>query len=162
MTDDRLTYVHIRAIRTVDPSDWFRTKTSFGPLSPFGIAMEVAVTSSLTQIGLLYDALLQVVNPRDSGGTHNWALGEGENVWEFSSGGLYAVTTIDRYYTDIPLSEPNFLVGTSWVRFDRVTDPMFGPYADKNSGIFFARGSVNVQGADLFAVSQEFPFKVEL
>jgi hypothetical protein len=151
MTDDGLNYIRINAIRTVDPNDWFRAKNSFSALSPFGIAMDVAVTSSLTQIGLLYDAYLQVVNPRLS------AIGFD---WLYTGAAAIRVTSVDRNYEDIPLSEPNFLVGTSWRHFDRVTDGMGGSYALRNSGIFFARGSVNIQGTDLFDVSEEIPFKV--
>jgi len=76
MTDDRLTYIRITAIRTADPNDWYVAKNSFGARSPFGIAMDVEVTSSLTQIGLLYDAFLQVINPRHSPfQPHSWWLG---------------------------------------------------------------------------------------
>jgi hypothetical protein len=72
------------------------------------------------------------------------------------------ITTVDRYYKDIPLEMPNFLVGTSWVRFDRVTEHLTGTYSIRNSGIFYARGSVNIRGTDLFAVSPDIPFKVEV
>jgi hypothetical protein len=113
--------------------------------------MDVAVTSSLTQLGLLYDALLQVVNPRFSATGYDWG---------YRAAALIRATTVDRYYTDIPLSEPNFLVGTSRAQFDRITDGMAGSYANRNSGIFLARGSVNVQGTDLFDVSEDIPFKV--
>jgi hypothetical protein len=160
MTDDRLSYIRITAIRTVDPSDYFMAKNSFSAPSPFGIAMDVAVTSSLTQIGLLYDAYLQVVNPRNSRSAYDWVI--------YREGSLLTpsewtpVTTVDRYYADIPLVMSNFLVGTSWVRFDRITDGMWGSYANRNSGIFLARGSVNVQGTDLFDVSEDVPFKVEV
>jgi hypothetical protein len=151
MADDMLNFIRINAIRTVDPNDWFRAKNSFSALSPFGIAMDVAVPSSLTQIGLLYDAYLQVINPRFSRMGFDWYYWAGASI---------PVTTVDRNYEDIPLSEPNFLVGTSWRYFDMVTDGMEGSYALRNSGIFLARGSVNVQGTDLFDVSEDIPFKV--
>jgi hypothetical protein len=153
MTDDRLTYIRITAIRTADPNNWSVAKNSFMASDPFGIAMDVAATSSLTQIGLLYDAVLQVGNPRECfASPHTWFRTRPWRGW----------TTVDRVYKDIPLQWATFLVGTSWVRFENVTERYEGLSSNKNSGIFYARGSVNIQGTNLFDVSEAIPFKVEI
>jgi len=146
-----MSFVNISAIRTADPASVQTPKTSFLPSDPFAIVMDIQVDSSVIQSGLRFDAVFQIVNPRQDPLNHAW--------FHITSGSTtLAMPTIDFDWTGVSFQwGTNFWIWFAWTHYSDAVH-VSGP--DRLNGIFFVQGTVSVEGSDLFARSGQFWFKV--
>lgn len=145
-----MSFVNISNVRTADPSNMWAPKASFFSRDPFAIVMDVQADSSLIQAGLLFDAVFQIVNPRQDPHNHAW----------YTISGLSDVSmpTIDRDWKGVAFQWTNFIIWYQWAQYSDAVSQIRGP--DQINGIFYVQGTISVQGSDLFARSGEFTFKV--
>ena len=147
-----MSFVNISAVRTADPGEVWVPKNSFRPSDPFAVVLDVQVDSSIVQEGLLFDATFQINNPRNDPYTTSWFT-------VLSTGDAIDMTSVVWAWGSV-----SFQWGTSfsvWYSFDHYSDAVSQIYGgEKLQGLFYAQGTINVQGSDLFAPSPQFWYKV--
>jgi hypothetical protein len=145
-----MAFVNISAVRTADPGNVWAAKSSFMSSDPFAIVLDVQVDSSVLSAGLLYDAVWQIVNPRQDPYSHAW--------WTPIGSTPVSMPTVDADWNSVPFQWTNFGVWYWWSHYSDAVSQIAGP--DKLAGVFYVQGTVNVQGSSLFARSNQFWFKV--
>ena len=145
-----MAFVNVSAVRTADPANVWVAKDSFRSSDPFAIVLDVQVDSSVVSSGLLYDAVWQIVNPRQDPYSHAW--------WTLLGSEVEGIPTVDADWNSVPFQWTNFAVWMSWSRYSDAVSHVHGP--DKFAGVFFVQGTINVQGSSLFGHSNQFWFKV--
>jgi hypothetical protein len=147
-----MSFLNISAVRTADPNDIWQPKLSFRPTDPFAVVLDVQVDNSVIEEGLLFDATFQINNPRNDPYTTSWFT-------ILSTGDALEMTSVVWTWNSV-----SFQWGTSfavWWWFDHYSDAVTQiSGGEKLQGIFYAQGTVNVQGSDLFAASPPFWYKV--
>jgi hypothetical protein len=145
-------FVSIPWIHTADPSNVWNSKSAFRPADPFAIVMNVRVSDDIIAAGLRFDAVFQMVTPRNDPYGPAWYT-------VFSTGESDTIVTLDWRWDDL-----SFTWGTDfglWVYWDHYSDAISHVRGgEKDRGIFFVRGTVDIRGSDLFAHSPEFWYKV--
>jgi hypothetical protein len=144
-------FVDIPAVYTCDPTgSAFVPKFSFTSSDPFGIVMQVQVSSDVLQAGLRFNAVLELVNPREDPYRGSW--------FTIGSGGVQAMPTkIDRW-TNTAFSGTFFAAMSSWPSYAVAVTEIFG--AEKLSGVFRTRASIDVIGSNLFDIAEGAAYKV--
>lgn len=145
-------FLTIPEIHTADPSDKAAPKRVFKPDDPFSIVMRVLTSSDVVEAGLTFNGVWQMVNPR---------LDPLETIWyiERSRGELEFSDTIDWHFNKIPFdSGTDFFSAVSFNHYSDAVSHIQGP--DRDKGIFFVRGTIDVLGSDLFDQSPQFVYKV--
>src|SRR5919202_1118654 len=143
-------FISIPWIHTADFGNIWAPKSVFTPNDNFAIVMGVNVSSDVIEAGLRFDAIFQMVNPRDDPYDTSWFVVLAD---DFSTN----VTTIDSLWSSPFLWGTDFAIYFHWNRYLDAVNHILG--GDKDKGIFFVRGTISVQGSDLFAHSLEFWYK---
>jgi hypothetical protein len=135
---------------TADPGSIWTPKNSFMYTDPFAIVMGVQVDESVVTQGLLYDMVWQLVNPRQDPYNYAWYTLLDSNV--------VAMPTVDNGWMGVPFQWTNFASWLSWGQYVSAVSQVYGP--DQISGVFYAQGTINVEGSDLFAAASPFWYQV--
>jgi hypothetical protein len=139
------------SVWTADPGDIWIPKTSFMSADPFAIVMGIQVDQSVVAEGLLFDAVWQLVNPRQDPYSHAWFTAAG-------SDGL-AMPTVDNDWMGVNFQwGTNFAVWVSWNQYADAVVQVRGE--DRISGVFYSQGTISVEGSNLFAAAAPFWYKV--
>ncbi len=146
-----MSFINISAVRTADPGNVWVPKSAFRPSDPFAVVLEVQVDNSVIEEGLVFDAIFEIVNPRQDPYTTSWYSdmdGTGllmpSVVWEWDSVAFQWGT--------------NFAVWWWFNHYSDAVSQILG--GEQLQGIFYAQGTVSIEGSDLFAVSDKFWYKV--
>jgi hypothetical protein len=144
-------FISIPWTHTANPQDVWTSRSVFAPNDRFAIVMGVNVSSDVIQAGLKFNAVFQLVNPRDDPYDTSW--------FTILSGDLFGLTTVDYRWENVIFQwGTDFAIWFSWNRYLDAVNNILG--GDKDKGIFFARGTIDVQNSNLFAHSPEFWYKV--
>jgi hypothetical protein len=144
-------FITIPWIHTADPSNIWASKSAFTPADPFAIVMGVRTSSDVVAAGLRFNAVFQMVNPR---------LDAWETLWyTIIAGSSEQSDTIDWHWRGISFSwGTDFAIWFQWNHYSDPISHILGP--DRERGIFYVRGTIDVLGSNLFAYSSEFWYKV--
>lgn len=144
-------FVRVPAVYAADPGNVWTPKTSFVSSDPFAIVIRVQVSSDIVQAGLSYDAVFQMVNPRQDPYRGSWFT-------IISGGGVLGMTTRDHHWNNVQFQWTDFASHVSWGQYaDAVTQISGG---EKLKGLFLVRGAIDVVGSSLFAQSDGSWYKV--
>jgi hypothetical protein len=139
------------SIWTADPGSPWTPKTSFMSTDPFAIVMGVQVDQSVIAQGLLFDAVWQLVNPRQDPYSHAWFTITNSNV--------LSIPTVDNDWTGVSFQwGTNFAIWDSWNQYADAVVQVDGE--DRISGVFYAQGTISVEGSNLFAAAGPAWYKV--
>jgi len=145
-------FVSVPWIHTADPSNVWPPKSVFRPSDPFAIVMGIRVSNDIISAGLRFNAVFQMVTPRNDPQGPAW-------FFIYSGGDSEILNTLDWRWDDV-----TFDWGTDiaiWFYWDHYSDAVSQVRGgEKDKGIFFVRGTIDIQGSDLFAHSPEFWYKV--
>lgn len=137
-------------IWTADPGNVWVPKNSFMSTDPFAIVMGVQVDQSVLDDGLLYDAVWQLVNPRQDPNNHAW--------YTLVDSSVISMPTIDTDWTGVHFLSTNFATWHWWSHYSDAVSQVYGP--DHINGVFYAQGTISVEGSDLFASAAPSWYKV--
>jgi hypothetical protein len=113
--------------------------------------MGVQVDQSVVAQGLLFDAVWQIVNPRQDPYNHGWYTVVGSDP--------VGMPTVVDDWTGVGFQwGTNFAVWTQWNHYADAVAQVRGP--DQISGVFYAQGTINVEGSNLFATASPSWYKV--
>ena len=144
-----MSFINIGAVHTADPGDVWTPKSAFMTADPFAIVLNVQADSSLVSEGLLFDAVFQIVNPQQDPYGAAW--------WTYSDGAIFSMPSVDVIWNAISFQwGTNFAIWVSWSQYADAVSQIGG---FSIQGVFYVRGSVSVEGSDLFASSGQFWFK---
>jgi hypothetical protein len=143
-----MSFVNISAVYSADPGNIWTPKSAFMIADPFAIVLNVQADSSLISGGLLYDAIFQIVNPRQDPSTDSW--------WTLLSGNIVSMPTADVAWNGVGFQWTNFAVWWWWSHYADAVSQVYGPSI---RGVYYVQGSVSVEGSNLFANSGQFWFK---
>lgn len=143
-------FVQIPAVYAADPADVWTPKASFVSTDPFAIVIQVQVSSDLVKAGLSYDAVFQMVNPRQDPYRGSWFTYTGNSVLD--------MTTRDRHWNGIRFQWTDFAAWVSWGQYADAVSQILG--GEKLQGLFIVRGTIDVVGSSLFAHSDGSWYKV--
>lgn len=136
---------------TADPGSIWTPKPSFMSTDPFAIVMGVQVDQSVVAEGLLFDAVWQLVNPRQDPYNHSW--------YTLVDSDIMSMPTVDTDWTGVGFQwGTNFAIWHWWNQYDDAVAQVSGP--DRDSGVFYAQGTINVEGSNLFAAASPSWYKV--
>jgi hypothetical protein len=139
------------SIWTADPGNPWTPKTSFMSSDPFAIVMGVQVDQSIIDEGLLFDAVFQLVNPRQDLYSHAW--------WIPEDSFPMPMPTIDVDWTAGTFAwGTNFGIWEWWSQYADAVAQVRGP--DQVNGVFYAQGTISVEGSNLFAAAAPSWYKV--
>ncbi len=144
-----MSFISIPAMYTADPADVWTPKSSFFPFEPFAINMHVQISQDLIDLGLLFDAVFQMVNPRRDPFDDGWWIADGANFY-----GL----TVDSLWNNGQFNWTNFGIWFHWDQYNHAVSHLLGP--EKVNGVFYVQGTISVQGTSLFAHSDKYWYKV--
>jgi hypothetical protein len=138
-------------IWTADPGNIWASKSSFMSSDPFAIVMGVQVDQSVVAEGLLFDAVYQLVNPRQDPYNHAW--------YTVSDSNLMSMPTVDNDWTAGSFNwGTNFAIWFWWSHYADAVSQLYGP--DRLDGVFYAQGTISVEGSNLFSAAAPFWYKV--
>jgi hypothetical protein len=143
-------FVRIPAAYAADPGDVWTPKTSFASSDPFTIVIRVQVSSDIVHAGLSYDAVFQMVNPRQDPYRGSW--------FTVISSEAVQMTTRDHHRNDVAFQWTDFATWVSWNQYADAVTQIRG--AEKIKGLFRVRGTIDVVGSNLFAQSEGSWYKV--
>jgi hypothetical protein len=125
--------------------------TSFLPTDPIAIVMGIQVDQSVIDAGLPFDVVFQLVNPRQDFYNHLWYTVVGSN--------LIPMPTVDTDWTGATFQwGTNFAVWHWWTHYADAVAQVYGP--DQLNGLFFAQGTIQVEGTSWFAAANPFWYTV--
>ena len=147
-----MSFINISSVYTADPADTWTPKNAFMLHDPFAIVLTIQADSSLISEGLLFDAVFQILGPQHDVYGYPW--------FTFVNGDIpnaEICPSRDVHWNDISFQwGTNFAIWHWWSQYyDAISD-----IVNAKQGVFFVRGTVNVQGSNLFANSGQFWFKV--
>jgi hypothetical protein len=117
---------------------------------PFAIVIQVQVSNDVVDAGLHYDAVFQMVNPREDPYRGSWFTSVDHSPLD--------MTTRDHHWLGVPFRWTYFASYKHWAHYaDAVTEILGG---EKLKGLFVARGTIDVVGTNLFAHSDGSWYKV--
>jgi hypothetical protein len=146
-----MSFVHIPAIYTADPGDVWTPKNSFVSSQPFAIVMRVQASGDAIRAGLRYDAIFQMVNPRQDPFRGSWFT-------QLSSGDAWDMPTRNSHIKDQIFKWTDFAHWVWWPHYADAVNQIKG--GEKLRGIFLVRGTIDILNSDLFAHSDEYWYKV--
>lgn len=113
--------------------------------------MGVRTSSGVVESGLRFNAVVQMVNPRQD----PW-----ETLWySIVAGDAVFSDTIDWHWNDVSFSAgTDFAIWLPWSHYSDPVSHIRGP--DVERGIFFVHGTIDILGSNLFAHSPEFWYKI--
>ena len=142
-------FLNVSAAYTADPGNVWTPKSSFMVNDPFAIVMTVQADSSLVNQGLLFDAVFQIINPQQDPYVGSW--------WTYDGSDVLPMNSVDVHWDGV-----NFQWGTNfaiWWHWDHYSDAVSQIGGPTIRGLYYVQGSVNVEGSDIFGVSEPFWFK---
>jgi hypothetical protein len=132
--------------------DPFVPVTSFLPSDPFAIVMGIQVDQSVIDAGLPFDVVFQLVNPRQDVYNHAWYT-------VLAGLSLVPMPTVDTDWTGVNFQwGTNFAVWHWWPNYSDAVAQIYGP--DQLSGVFFAQGTMQVEGTAWFAAASPFWYTI--
>jgi len=144
-----MSFINVTATYTADPGDVWTPKSSFMVNDPFAIVMSVQADSDLVNEGLLFDAVFQIVNPQQDPYVGAW--------WTFDGSDVLSMNSVDVHWDGVSFQwGTNFAIWWQWSHYSDAVSQIGGPTI---RGLYHVRGSVNVEGSDVFGVSGPFWFK---
>jgi hypothetical protein len=144
-------FISIPAVYANDPTgSAFVPKASFVSTDPFAIVMQVQVSSDVVQAGLRFNAVLELVNPREDPYRGSW--------FTFVSGDVLDMPTKNDHWFNTAFSGTFFAARSSWPSYAVAVTEIFG--GEKLRGVFRTRASIDVIGSNLFADREGMPYKV--
>jgi len=143
-------FIRIPAVYAADPADVWTSKTSFVSSDPFAIVLQVQVSSDVVAAGLRFDAVFQMVNPRQDPYRGSW--------FSVTSSGVLDMPTRDFHWNNVPFQWTYFAASVSWGQYADAVSQING--GEKLKGLFLVRGTIDVIGTNLLAHSDESWYKV--
>ena len=147
-----MAFIKIEDMWTMDPADVLTPKSSFSWGEPFGVTMIVQCSADLVQERVRADVQFQLVNPRQDAHRLVWFTTTGPGAPEVQP-------TIDILYENVFLTLTHFAWFISWSSYAKA---MQNVGAAQHPGAFAVRGHVQVQGTDLFDLTEPFAHKYQL
>jgi hypothetical protein len=144
-----MSLININRVYTADPGDIWTPKSAFMLSDPFAIVLNIQADGSLVREGLLFDAVFQILGPQQDAHGYPW--------WTIVNGDVVTSPSRDALWNGI-----SFQWGTSfaiWWSWSQYLDAVIH-IGNAKLGVFYAQGTVSVQGSNLFANSGQFWFKV--
>jgi hypothetical protein len=149
--------LNIISIYTADPADPSTPKNSFRPSDGFSIVMDMEASQEIVEAGLTFDAIVQLVNPSGDANSDEWYM----RIYPSDPlSDTLAMTSIDYHWDGVSLNSADISLSFGWERYTHAVSVLSPNCPTRFKGVFFIRGSVNVRSSDIFAVSDEFWYKV--
>jgi hypothetical protein len=143
-------FIQIPAVYAADPGSVFTPKTSFVSSDPFAVVMQVQTSSDVVQAGLRFNAVLQLVNPREDPYRGSW--------FTISSGNVIDMATKNDHWFNFAFPGTFFAAASSWPTYAIAMTEIFG--GEKLQGVFRTRATIDVVGTNLFADAEGAAYKV--
>jgi hypothetical protein len=146
-----MSFINIPSVFTADPNAPLNPKNSFMSADPFAIVMEIQVDNSVIAEGLLFDAIWQIVNPRQDPYNYAW--------WTYDGSNVLPMPTVDVDWLGVNFQwGTDFFVWHWWSHYADAVSQIGGGLALQ--GVYYVQGTVSVEGSSLFANSGQSWFKV--